>query len=49
MAGFLDHWLEDRMRLSTRPGTYECYALNIRKHIVPALGKPGLRTHTRAG
>lgn len=40
---FLTRWLEDSVRLSTRPRTYECYALNVRKHIVPALGKLPLR------
>ena len=36
LQDYLNHWLEDQIRMSVRPRTYESYALNVRrvsKHI----------------
>lgn len=35
---FLDSWLEDTVKPSVRPRTYESYKLTVDKHIVPELG-----------
>lgn len=38
VADFLIRWLEDSVKGSTRPRTYECYAGVINRHIIPAVG-----------
>lgn len=35
---YLNHWLEDQVRLKVRPRTYESYSLNVRR-LVPYLGQ----------
>jgi integrase len=48
LAEFLtDRWLPAR-RASLRPSTYESYAMNVRAHIVPALGSVPLQRLTAA-
>lgn len=36
---FLDRWLEDEVRDSVRPSTYEAYESKVRLYIKPALGR----------
>jgi integrase len=38
VGGFLDHWLKECAKQSTRPRTYEDYSTVVHKHIIPALG-----------
>jgi len=38
VGAFLERWLEDTVRPRVRPLTYSGYAVNVRRHIVPALG-----------
>ena len=38
VGGFLDRWLEDTVKPRVRPLTYSGYAVNVRRHIIPALG-----------
>ena len=38
-ARYLDGWLEDTVKLSRKPLTYEKYRGNIQKHILPVIGK----------
>jgi len=38
VGAFLEHWLEETVRPRVRPLTYSGYAVNVRRHIVPALG-----------
>lgn len=37
VSHYLNHWLEDQIRLKVRPSTYESYALNVRR-LTPHLG-----------
>jgi integrase len=39
VGGFLDHWLEDTVKPRVRPLTYSGYAVNVRRHLIPALGE----------
>lgn len=39
---FLQHWLEDVVRINRRPRTYELYESTIRLHLLPGLGKHSL-------
>ena len=39
VSQFLDRWLEDVVKQSTRPRTYDSYAQVIRLYIAPALGR----------
>jgi integrase len=38
VGGFLDRWLEATVKPRVRPLTYSGYAVNVRRHIIPALG-----------
>src|SRR5450759_575525 len=38
VSGFLERWLEETVKLRVRPLTYAGYAVNVRRHIIPALG-----------
>jgi integrase len=38
VGGFLERWLEETVKLRVRPLTYSGYAINVRRHIIPALG-----------
>src|SRR5713226_6747233 len=38
VGGFLNRWLEDTVKPRVRPLTYSGYAVNVRRHIIPALG-----------
>jgi integrase len=38
VGGFLERWLEESVKLRVRPLTYSGYAINVRRHIIPALG-----------
>jgi integrase len=38
IGGFLERWLEDTVKPRVRPLTYSGYAVNVRRHIIPALG-----------
>jgi integrase len=38
VGGFLERWLEETVRPRVRPLTYSGYAVNVRRHIIPALG-----------
>lgn len=40
---YLAQWLEDVVRHSVAPRTYESYAYHVRLHLVPALGKQQLK------
>ncbi len=39
VASFLERWLEDCVKPSARPRTYDSYAQLVRLHIAPGLGK----------
>ena len=39
LASFLEEWLEEKVKPSVRPYTYMSYEVNVRVHIVPALGR----------
>ncbi len=39
VEAFLNDWLENTVKVSTRPRTYQSYELTARLHINPALGK----------
>jgi integrase len=39
---FLDQWLNDCAKPSTRPRTYEGYSIIVRRHITPTLGRISL-------
>jgi integrase len=45
---YLRRWLEDSVRDTVRPTTFERYEQNCRKHIVPALGRVKLKNLTQA-
>ncbi len=38
VSHYLNHWLEDQIRLKVRPSTYESYALNVRR-LTPYIGQ----------
>lgn len=38
VAVFLEAWLENTVKPNLRPNTYTGYALNVRRHIIPATG-----------
>jgi integrase len=39
VGGFLERWLEETVRPRVRPLTYAGYGVNVRRHIIPALGE----------
>jgi len=39
LAEFLQEWLAEKVKPSVRPYTYMAYEVNVRVHIVPALGR----------
>lgn len=43
---FLDHWLAEVVKASVRPRTHESYALLVRLHLKPALGRHHLEKLT---
>jgi len=46
LGAFLDQWLEESVRQTTRSTTYENYSCLTRAHIVPALGRIDLQKLT---
>lgn len=46
VSGYLTRWLEDSVRDSVKPITYESYEQMVRVHIVPALGHLKLKALT---
>lgn len=48
LGTFLERWLTDVVQPSRRPSTAESYAIQVRKHLVPALGKTTLSRLTPA-
>jgi integrase len=42
----LDRWLEESMKGSVKPATYENYSQLIRRHVIPALGRTKLTNLT---
>ncbi len=45
---YLDRWLQDSVRGTVRPSTVERHEINIRVHIIPALGRVKLKALTPA-
>ena len=43
VAQFLARWLEDAVKISTKPKTYEQYAWAVNNHLAPGLGRHQLR------
>src|SRR5207245_677213 len=43
---YLERWLEEVIKLTMRPNTYETYRYNLRHHVIPALGHVKLRKVT---
>jgi integrase len=43
LAEYLDRWLNDSVKGSVKPKTFESYEWLVRKHIVPALGRVKVR------
>jgi integrase len=39
LGDFLEQWLEDSVKSRLRPNTLHGYSVNVRRHIIPALGK----------
>lgn len=39
LARFLEEWLEEKVKPTVRPYTYNSYEVNVRVHIVPELGR----------
>jgi len=48
VSAFLDQWLEDMVKPSKRPRTYESYEMVRRVHLKPALGRHKLEKPTAA-
>jgi integrase len=46
LGQYLDRWLEDSVRHSVKPTTYESYSQLVRNHITPALGGKKLKDLT---
>jgi integrase len=44
LGDYLDRWLNDSVRGSVKPFTFESYARLVRVHIAPALGRVKLKT-----
>lgn len=42
LGGYLDYWLENVVRSSRRPKTYELYESVVRRYLKPALGRESL-------
>lgn len=42
LGSYLDYWLENSVKPSVRPGTYERYEAIVRRHIKPDLGRAKL-------
>lgn len=43
---FLSRWLQDSVKHSVRPRTFESYSLNVRRHLAPEIGHLALRKLT---
>ncbi len=43
---YVTHWLEDSVKGTVKPVTYESYARLVRVHVVPALGRVKLKSLT---
>src|SRR5215210_5175726 len=48
VAEYLAHWLNDSMRGTVRPSTFERYEYAVRPHNIPALGRVKLKSLTTA-
>jgi integrase len=46
LGEFLDRWIEDSVKDSVKPSTYENYAMLTHRHLIPALRRNKLKTLT---
>jgi integrase len=42
LAAYLEHWLEDSVKQSVRPYTFQSYSMLVHRHIIPELGRIAL-------